>query len=812
MRIALTELGLAERSRRGRVREPSQGSWWRSTAGLVVGVWLVGALACVDTSRRAAPDGGVGPGGVQPAVCQGSPPAASAGDAGIPTGDTSAAGPYAWKNVVIKGGGFVTGIVMSPALSGLAFARTDVGGAYRFDPADGRWLPITDWVGHSNSNLIGIESVAVDPVDPNRVYLAAGEYLTAGSGLILSSTDMGRTWTQNGIGAPMGGNVDGRSMGERLAVDPNLPSTLYFGSRNAGLWTSPDYGATWSRVTAFPTTGATGGGAGSGGSGAAGYGLTFVVFDPSSGAPGAATPAIYVGVGVTSGSALYRSTDAGASWQAVAGVPAAAAAMMPHHAVFDGCGNLYLAFNDASGPNNVTSGFVYRYGIASGTWTDVSPPKGAGGFGGLAADPAHPGTLLVTTIDRWSPDEIYRTTNGGATWTGLVEKAAFDDAGAAWLYFGGTGLSTTGWMGGVAIDPFDPAHALYVTGQGLWSSDDLTAADSGLGTHWTFEDAGLEQTVVLDLVSPKSGPPLLSGLGDLGGFRHDDLGVSPPGGMYTNPVFSNTNSLDFAEADPTIVVRAGTGGGTNGAWSGDGGMTWTPFPSAPSGSTGSGSIAVSTDGTTTTFLWAPKKGTPSYSQNHAMTWTASAGLGAGVQVAADRVNPRKFYATSRSTVYASTDGGATFVAGTLPSSSATPALGRPRAVFGVEGDVWVTTSGGLLHSQDSGLTYTAVAGVNGATAIGFGAPAAAGATYPAVYLAGSVLVAGAATYTWGTYRSDDAGASWQRIDDPQHQFGYLNCLAGDPRLPGRVYLGTSGRGIVYGDDPQLATATATPTQ
>jgi xyloglucan-specific exo-beta-1,4-glucanase len=70
---------------------------------------------------------------------------------------------------------------------------------------------------------------------------------------------------------------------------------------------------------------------------------------------------------------------------------------------------------------------------------------------------------------------------------------------------------------------------------------------------------------------------------------------------------------------------------------------------------------------------------------------------------------------------------------------------------------------------------------------------APGQSYPAVYLAGSV------GGVWGTYRSDDVGATWQRIDDSQHQFGNINCLAGDPRIYGRVYLGTAGRGIVYGD-------------
>jgi len=320
-----------------------------------------------------------------------------------------------------------------------------------------------------------------------------------------------------------------------------------------------------------------------------------------------------------------------------------------------------------------------------------------------------------------------------------------------------------------------------------------TAADSDAATHWTFDDSGLEETVVFDLASPPTGAPLLSGVGDIGGFKHDALDVSPPDGMFSNPIFGNTTSLDFAEGAPLIVARVGTSsssGGKNGAYSIDGGATWTPFATPPTGSTGSGSIAVSADGAT--FLWAPKMGTPSWSQDKGTTWTASAGLTAGMLVAADRVNPSKFYATGRSGIFVSTDRGMTFT----PAS--TTASGRPRPVFGIEGDVWVPTGSGLLHSQDSGATFPPVAAVNGATALGFGMPLSGG-TYPAVYLAGSVIPAGASSGVWGIYRSDDAGASWQHLDDAQHQFGYINCLAGDRRQAGRLYLGTSGRGIVYGD-------------
>ena len=50
------------------------------------------------------------------------------------------------------------------------------------------------------------------------------------------------------------------------------------------------------------------------------------------------------------------------------------------------------------------------------------------------------------------------------------------------------------------------------------------------------------------------------------------------------------------------------------------------------------------------------------------------------------------------------------------------------------------------------------------------------------------------------FQSDDGGASWSRINDDQHQFGNMGeALTGDPRIYGRVYLGTNGRGVLYAD-------------
>ena len=66
---------------------------------------------------------------------------------------------YSWRNVVIGGGGFVTGIIFHPRQPGLMYARTDVGGAYRWEDAAQRWIPITDGIGVADVNLTGCEGL-----------------------------------------------------------------------------------------------------------------------------------------------------------------------------------------------------------------------------------------------------------------------------------------------------------------------------------------------------------------------------------------------------------------------------------------------------------------------------------------------------------------------------------------------------------------------------------------------------------------------------------------------------------------------------
>jgi hypothetical protein len=112
-------------------------------------------------------------------------------------------------------------------------------------------------------------------------------------------------------------------------------------------------------------------------------------------------------------------------------------------------------------------------------------------------------------------------------------------------------------------------------------------------------------------------------------------------------------------------------------------------------------------------------------------------------------------------------------------------------VPGHEGHVWITTGNALQRSTDSARSFVHVAGVEEAYAIGFGKPVGA-ATYPAIFLLGKIDGKKAA------FRSDDQGATFARINDDDHQFAGATHIAGDPRVAGRVYIGTGGRGIFYG--------------
>ncbi len=686
---------------------------------------------------------------------------------------------YSWKNVEIVGGGFVTGIEFHPRQKDLIYARTDIGGIYRWNPKTARWIPLHDFVQRKDWTLYGAESVAMDPTDPRKLYLAAGMYSNhwSGNASILRSNDQGSTWQRTNMPFKMGGNEDGRSMGERLAVDPNLGSKLLFGSRHNGLWESLDGGATWAQSQSFPIQSRTNG-----------IGIGFVLFDAASGARGKQTPTIYASAGLKQ-TPIYRSQDGGESWHLLPGQPLG---YLPHHAELSPDGTLYVTYGDAPGPNGMADGAVWK--MKDGVWTEITPVKpGPGngfGYAGLALDASNPNVVMVSSMDKWSTkDEIWRSLDGGKTWKGLSPKSHRDSSTSRFLDWGRGEAEFGHWIGDVEIDPHNPDRAMYVTGATIWGTGNLRAADKEETTHWKVRAEGLEETAVICLISPPKGAHLISGLGDIGGFRHDDFGKSPAAGMWTNPTISSTDSLDFAESKPNLMTRTGRGGApVSAGLSKDGGKTWTPFKSPGGSLRGGGVAAISSDGET--IVWSPEGGSPCVSRDGALTWTEVKSLPAGARPVADRVDPNRFYAymARGNEIWASSDRGATF----LPVATIQSTGSVLKAVPGKVGHLWLPTDNGFARSIDGGKTFVRVPSIQSAESVGFG-KAAPGAGYPSIYLLGVVQ------HRQGIYRSDDEGRSWVKINSDAQGFGTMQVIVGDPRIHGRAYLGTNGRGVLVGN-------------
>ena len=698
-------------------------------------------------------------------------------------GSRGGAEPYVWDSVRIGGGGFVSAIVPSRTVPGLVYARTDVGGAYRWDAAKELWLPLQDWVSADELGFLGVESLAIDETSPNKLYLLVGtSYFNNGRTAILRSDDYGASFqivdVSNQFKAH--GNGMGRQNGEKLQVDPLDGDILYCGTRYNGIFKSVNAGLTWTRLAGLNVT-TTGNE----------NGVSFVLLD-SSAAAGGATQRIFAGVS-RRGENLFRSDDGGQSFVAVTGGPSQ---LLPQRAVLASDGNLYVTYADGAGPHGhwnaalnepMNAGAVWKYNVASGAWSNVSPAGVTRPFGGISVDPANAQRLVVSTINTWMQqygsafgDRFYLTTNGGASWTDVVANGhSMDPDGVTWI----PGQSIH-WCGSMEFDPFDTKTVWVTSGNGVYRTDDIDATD----TVWTFAVRGLEETVPLGLISIPDGP-LVSVIGDYDGFVHTDPKVYPP---VHRPGAGTTTGIAYAGQKPEFLVRVGSAM----YYSTDTGGSWTrtaTVNNSPGNSYAQGAVGVNADGTV--ILHCPSGSSVTYrSTNNGGSWTTVTGLtNSNARPIGDPVNANRFYAYAGTNLRVSNDAGVSFAAaGALPSGG----NARLTVAPGREGHLWVALYGsGLRRSTDGGQSFTSFPAVTFCEAVGLG-KAAEGAGYFAVYIWGTI------DGVRGLYRSVDEGATWLRVNDDDNEFGGPangQFVVGDMNVFGRVYMSTAGRGIAYGE-------------
>lgn len=667
---------------------------------------------------------------------------------------------YRWANVSIGGGGFVTGIYTHPLQKDLVYIRTDVGGFYRWDAANKSWVPLTDRFTQSQQTHYGGEALAVDPNNPNIVYIAAGKYSDwQPKGSIFKSADRGQTWTKLNIDLGMDSNDEHRWAGNRLVVDPSNSNTLFFGSRHDGLWRSSDAGKTWNKVTTFsPKL-------------IAKVGILEIAFDKQK--PGLLYANAF-------GDGIYKSSDTGRTWSKIEASP-------------DRSQRMAVASNGVLYVTHLSG--VSKY--ANKVWSNITPDRNATAFNGLAVNPSNPNQIIVG-FGQSVATKIYMTADGGATWT--EKKASLKHTVPWW-----DNAMFSLWTSAIEFDPKVPGKVWLTDGFGIWQTENINVNP----VVWTNYQQGHEEIVTFALAAPAKGAVLLSAVADVDGFYHNELNAYPSkrfdGIAQLNSANRETHSIAYSESDPLQVVRVGGSrwnSSYTGATSKDGGLTWKRFASFPA-KTMPLRVAVSATNPNL-YLLTVSKGQPLRTTDGGASWNSVSGLPNGPEgpwywgqpLVADKVDGNTFYYYSEGKVYRSKDGGASFevVNSSLPSDRWQNLRCQLKTIPGFKDEVWLSLDwGGLFRSVDGGKTFTKQPSVERAHLFAFGKPPA-GSTTPALYLYGKVAGKGE-----GIFQSLDRGQTWTSIGSPQNPIGNEPVvMEGSWQQFGLLFIGTGGRGIFYG--------------
>ena len=699
----------------------------------------------------------------------------TAADAGEGAGTVNEAVDTGWTygQVAVGGGGFVTG-VFSTCEEGVFYARTDVGGAYRWDDDKQAWKSLNYWVSEDDVGLMGVSALAVDPTDASKVYILAGtEYFSSGKTCILKSEDYGETFTVVDVTSliKVHGNCMGRGNGERIAIDPNNTDVIFAGGNTGGMIRSIDGGLTWDPVTSFPVTTTQNG-----------NGINIIVFDPATEKDGI-TQRIYATASQSS-DYFYVSEDAGTTWSPVENVYGG----MPQRIKLDSKGNLYVVYGDKEGPWNQNTGAVCKYDMASGTYESIAPTNRP--YGDIVIDPKNEDRMVLVTTQTWMQqpngshgDVFYTSTDGGKTWTDLLGTMKMETNGMDWI-----ADCAIHWCCSLAIDPFDTDNIMVTSGNGIFACDNIFDAEP----VFYFNANGIEETVPMDIITLEDHPLVSSAL-DYDGFVHNDITKS---GIRHGDKIGSTTSITIAPQNRFYWAKVGGSDSSMAlTYTIDAGRTWNTIKNSPEAGKimHSGHVAFNADGSR--LIWSPSNAYNAYyTEDLGATWTKCEGLmGQNMYVIGDSVDPNYVYAYGAEKLYVSSDGGKSF---TKVGNDLFLTQNR-LCVHPTQSGTFYVPAISLYMTTDFGATFTKVENVKTCEAVSLGKAKNDGAPY-VIYIYGTV----ADNEAKGIYMSEDNGATWTRCNDDAHRFGGTGnggWISGDLNVYGRVYMSTVGLGICYCD-------------
>jgi photosystem II stability/assembly factor-like uncharacterized protein len=328
-----------------------------------------------------------------------------------------------WRMIGPFRGGRTVAISGVPGQPNVFYMAPNNGGVWKTTDFGRTWNPIFDDQPKDDQLSGSIGALAVASSNPNTIYVGSGEGLrrpdlSVGDG-IYKSTDAGRTWQHLGL-------RDAQQIG-LILVDPKDPNRVFVAAlghpygpnAERGVYRSLDGGQAWQKVLYKDDN----------------TGAIDLVFDPrnsqviladmwASRRPPWTTGDSYDGPG----SGLYKSTDGGNNWRQITkGLPSEA----------DKLGRIGLAVS-RSDPDRMyawvdaaKNGGIYRSDDAGESWQLVNTEDRVWGrgddFACVRVDPRNKDVIYVANTS------TYRSTDAGKNFTAIKGAPGGDDYHTIWI-------------------------------------------------------------------------------------------------------------------------------------------------------------------------------------------------------------------------------------------------------------------------------------------------------------------------------------------------------------------------------------------
>jgi photosystem II stability/assembly factor-like uncharacterized protein len=321
-----------------------------------------------------------------------------------------------WRNIGPFRGGRTRAVAGVPSQPNVFYIAQVNGGVWKTEDYGHSWAPIFD-----DQPTGSVGCIAVAPTDPNIIYVGSGEGLqrpdlSVGDG-IYKSTDAGKTWTHLGL-------RDGQQI-PQIAVDPRDANKIlvavaghpYAANEERGIFRSSDGGKTFEKVLYKDEN----------------VGGADVLFDPKN--PDIAYASLWEarqgpwenGTWNGPGGGIFKSTDNGKTWQQLSGgLPAGI--IQSNLAIAPSNPNRLMASVAVQGAVN-----LYRSDDAGNTWEIITKdPRPAGRIGGgdlcvPRFDPKNPEVVIVASTVSW------KSVDGGKTWNAFRGAPGGDDYQNVWI-------------------------------------------------------------------------------------------------------------------------------------------------------------------------------------------------------------------------------------------------------------------------------------------------------------------------------------------------------------------------------------------